>query len=243
MKIIGIIGGGQLGLMLIEYGIMKITKSCHLDLKILVLDDNPNCSCSSLTQKYANIEIIKGDLMDEDHINNFIDKCDIVTWEIEHFNTNVRQPEKIIPNVDTLKIIQNKILQKQFYTKNYIPTAKYTTGIYGADFFLNQTNNTISVVEAKNNLVLFSGGKIVVKQPLHGYDGRAVQVISVDEIDTILDKTVLIEEYITNKLELSVIVACDKNGKIYSYECVGMDFHDKTNILGEIHLALSFSFN
>ena len=62
----------------------------------------------------------------------------------------------------------------------------------------------------------------------------------VEQIDTILDKTVLIEEYITNKLELSVIVACDKNGEIYSYECVGMDFHAKTNILGNKNLINVF---
>ena len=59
MKIIGIIGGGQLGFMLIEYGIMKILKSCCFELQILVLDENPECSCSSLASKYNNLFGIK----------------------------------------------------------------------------------------------------------------------------------------------------------------------------------------
>lgn len=240
MKTIGIIGGGQLGFMLIEYGIMKILKSCFLDLKILVLDNNPECSCAALADKYNNIQIIEGDLMEEDDINGFVQKCDVVTWEIEHFNTKVHQPEKIIPNVNVLSIIQNKISQKQFYTQHHIQTAKYTFGKHGVDFNIKRMNNEISVISGKDDSIIFSGKHIVVKNPLNGYDGRAVQIISADEIceSDMTKDVILIEEYVTNKIELSVIVASDKNGEIYSYECIGMDFHAKTNILDKCFVGL-----
>lgn len=241
MKTIGIIGGGQLGFMIIEYGIMKIIKSCFLDVTILVLDENIECSCASLLDKYDNIQIVVGNLMDINTVNDFVDKCDIVTWEIEHFVLDsIIHSDRIIPNVNILKTIQNKIFQKQFYTHHDIPTAKYTFGKCGVDFDIFDILSNchrIEVVSKENNTLLLSGRHLVVKQPLNGYDGRAVEIIS-GSSDVRQQTDILIEEFIDNKIELSVIVASDAKSELYVYECIGMDFHSKTNILDKCYPAI-----
>ena len=117
---LGIIGGGQLGKMLLQ-----VTSRYNINSKIL--DPSNDSPCKNLCN-----EFFLGDLMDLDTVYEFGKKCDLVTYEIEHVNTKALEKLEsegidIFPRPSTLKIIQDKSMQKKFFLENNIPTAKYKT--------------------------------------------------------------------------------------------------------------------
>src|SRR6056297_2658175 len=112
---LGILGGGQLGKMLLY-------ETRKYDIQTAVLDPNDDSPCRIASNYFQ-----EGDLMDYDTVLNFGRKADVVTFEIEHVNTDaLRQLEverkTVYPGADTLRIIQDKGLQKEFYKRNEIPT-------------------------------------------------------------------------------------------------------------------------
>ena len=117
-KRLGIIGGGQLGKMLLsECNKMSITTS--------VLDPSDKSPCKNLSDKF-----ICGDFNNFDTVFNFGKNCDIITFEIEHINVDAlealeKEGKKVYPKSKTLKIIQDKNLQKSFFQKNNIPTSNF----------------------------------------------------------------------------------------------------------------------
>jgi 5-(carboxyamino)imidazole ribonucleotide synthase len=110
---IGIIGGGQLGRMMIE-------EALRLNVSIHVLENSTQCPCYKLATSF-----IEGELSDQNKINQLAEITDVITFEIEHINTQAlieleESGKNIIPSPKVLQIIQDKNLQKEFYMNNHI---------------------------------------------------------------------------------------------------------------------------
>lgn len=210
--IIGIIGGGQLGKMLIESGM-------PWNLQYNVIDPDPAASCKF----YANTFINAG-LKDAEAIKELAKISDVITYEIEHVNTEVlleleSQGKTIIPSPSILRIIQDKGLQKQFYADNNLPTADYR------------------LVEKKEDwlkvLNLFEGEKIVAKLCKGGYDGKGVSICNKKDIEAGIipfDEPCIIEEFITGCREIAILVASNGQETV-TWPSIEMDFDPKLNLV------------
>ncbi|MEJ2112747.1 MAG: 5-(carboxyamino)imidazole ribonucleotide synthase [Flavobacteriaceae bacterium] len=207
---LGILGGGQLGKMLL-YNTRKF------DIYTCVLDPNNEAPC-----KIACNEFYQGDLMDYKTVYNFGKQVDVLTIEIENVNVDAletleKEGVKVFPSSKTLQIIQNKSTQKLFYRDHDIPTANFTRFAY-----------TSEIKEAVNH-----GGlnlPFVWKATQFGYDGYGVKVIrSLDDLTSLQNVECIAEELIPFKNELSVIVARNFDGKVKSYPVVEMEFHPEAN--------------
>jgi 5-(carboxyamino)imidazole ribonucleotide synthase len=204
-KVLGIIGGGQLGMMLTEAAQnMKDEIS-----KIIVLDPTKNCPASK-----AGAEQIIADFKDEDAIKKLSELSDIITYEIESGNSDVlKKLEKITeinPSPDTLKIIQDKLTQKQFLKDNDIPVAE----------FANINNE-----EELEHMIELMGLPVILKTRRDAYDGRGnYKINSKSEINDALDlfsgKSLLVEKFVKFEKEVSVIAARNTKGDITTYPVV-----------------------
>jgi 5-(carboxyamino)imidazole ribonucleotide synthase len=204
---LGILGGGQLGRMLIQSGI-------DFNIPFAVLDPDPQAPCASLA------EFHKGSLTDFDTIMRFGANCDIITIEIENVNTEalkelVKQGKKVFPQPEVIALIQDKRTQKTFYSQHQIPTA---------DFIL--TDNAAQV-KANQHLL-----PAVNKLGREGYDGRGVQILrTADDLAKAFDAPGLLEKLIPFEKEISVIVARNENDEIKSFPVVEMVFHPVQNLV------------
>lgn len=213
---IGILGGGQLGRMFIQNAI-------NYGIEVNILDEDSSGPCASICTEY-----IQGSLYDEPSIRNLASCSDILTYEIEHVNTEVLlQLEKegmpIFPKPSVLQIIQNKGLQKQFYTKNNIPTAPYIITHF----------DEICRGRGISHLLL-QQEKVVVKALTGGYDGKGVSIINTAELKAGNIPFVgewLIEQHINCKKELSVIVSVFHDDTIVHYPPVEMYFCPDANLV------------
>lgn len=198
---IGILGGGQLGRMLIQQGI-------NYGLISYVLDNDPNATCKNICNKF-----VEGDLLDFNTVYQFGKMVDKLTIEIEHVNIEALLQLKaegleIIPDPLALKIIQDKGLQKQFYIENAIPTS---------EFMLIDNKNELNKVA--DFLPAFQ------KMRKHGYDGKGVvKIESIDKLEKAFDCPSILEKYCDFEKEISVIVIADKNGNIACYDPVELVF-------------------
>ncbi|SHG04603.1 5-(carboxyamino)imidazole ribonucleotide synthase [Salegentibacter echinorum] len=207
---LGILGGGQLGKMMLY-------ETRKYDIKTRVLDPNPEAPC-----KIACDHFTTGDLMDYDTVVNFGRKVDVLTFEIEGVNVAaLKQLEqegiKTWPSADTLEKIQNKGIQKNFYKEHQIPTA---------DFQVFKTKNDLleALKTEKINL------PFVWKSTTGGYDGKGVSVIkSQKDLQELSDGECLVEDLIPFKNELAVIVARSVSGEVKTYPVVEMEFHPTAN--------------
>jgi len=204
-KVLGIIGGGQLGMMLTEAAQnMKDEIS-----KIIVLDPTENCPASKV-----GAEQIIADFKDENAIKKLSELSDIITYEIESGDSNVlkklEERTEISPSPDTLKTIQDKLLQKQFLQKNGIPVAEFAT---------------IGNREELDQMIDKMGLPLLLKIRKDAYDGRGNYMInSKSEIDDALDlfsgKSLMVEKFIKFEKEVSVIAARNTKGEIATYPVV-----------------------
>ena len=203
-KILGIIGGGQLGMMLTE-------AAQNLDdiSKIIVLDPTENCPAAKVGAQQ-----IIADFKDEDAIKKLSELSDIITYEIESGNSDVlKKLEKnteINPSPDTLRIIQDKLLQKQFLQKNGIAVAEF---------------EKIENKEELNRMIEKMGLPLLLKTRRDAYDGRGnYKINSKSEIDDALDlfsgKTLMVEKFVKFEKEVSVIAARNTRGEISTYPVV-----------------------
>ena len=208
--ILGILGGGQLGKML-------LTETRKFDIQTYVLDPSDEAPCKIGSNKF-----FQGSLMDFDTVYNFGKQVDVLTFEIEHVNVEALQKledegVKVYPSPKTLKQIQNKGTQKDFYTANSIPTAAYTR--FEKLDMLKQavTNGDITL-------------PFVWKSTEGGYDGMGVKVIrSMESFEGLADVQCIAETMVPFKNELAVIVARNPSGKISTYPVVEMEFHPEAN--------------
>jgi len=203
-KILGIIGGGQLGMMLTE-----AAQNLNEISKIIVLDPTENCPAAKVGAQQ-----IIADFKDEAAITKLSELSDIITYEIESGNSDVlKKLEKnteINPSPDTLRIIQDKLLQKQFLSDNGIEVAEFAK------------------VESKDELIQKIeelGLPLLLKTRRDAYDGRGnYKINSESEIDDALDlfkgKTLMVEKFIKFEKEVSVIAARNTKGNITTYPVV-----------------------
>ena len=209
-KIIGILGGGQLGKMTLEV-------SNKWGIKIYILDPDENCPSKSLCDKF-----FQGDLMDFNTVYNFGKEVDIITIEIENINVEaleqLKKENKIVyPQPQVLKIVQDKSLQKEFYFNNNIPSTPFK--IFNSK---DEIKNFLSK-EGRSYPFIWKSSKM-------GYDGYGVKVIdNNNSIEDIPDKHCIIEDKAEIKKELSVMVVSRPSGELINYPVVEMEFNTKTN--------------
>ncbi|MBF8150338.1 5-(carboxyamino)imidazole ribonucleotide synthase [Winogradskyella sp. F6397] len=207
---LGILGGGQLGKMML-YDTRKF------DIYTCVLD--PSADAPS---RLACDEFTVGDLLDYDTVINFGKNVDVLTFEIENVNVDAlesleKRGVKVFPSAKTLRIIQNKATQKLFYRDNEIPTADFSRFAY-----------TSEIDEAVDN-----GGlsyPFVWKSARFGYDGTGVKVVrGLSDLTDLPNVECITETLIPFKNELAVIVARNEQGDIKTYPVVEMEFHPEAN--------------
>ena len=207
---LGILGGGQLGKMLLQV-------TSRLSIKTNILDPSEDSPCKNLCNEF---EI--GNLMDFDAVYQFGKKCDLVTFEIEHVNIEALEKlesegTKVYPTSKTLKIIQNKNLQKQFFIDNNIPTSDFYYFKSPKDFKNSLHKNQISF-------------PCVWKKTKFGYDGYGVEIIkSIEQIDNLPNEEFIIEEFIPFEKELATTIVRNNSGDIQIFPLVQMDFNKESN--------------
>jgi 5-(carboxyamino)imidazole ribonucleotide synthase len=207
---LGILGGGQLGKMLLQV-------TSRLSIKTNILDPSKDSPCKNLCNEF---EI--GNLMDFDSVYQFGKKCDLVTFEIEHVNIEALEKlesegTKVYPSSKTLKIIQNKNLQKQFFIDNNIPTSDFWYFKSPKDFKNSFHKNQISF-------------PCVWKKTKFGYDGYGVKIIkSIKQIDNLPNEEFIIEEFIPFEKELATTIVRNYSGDIQIFPLVQMDFNKESN--------------
>lgn len=204
-KILGIIGGGQLGMMITEAA-KKMTE--HIS-EVIVLDPTKDCPAAQVGAKQ-----IIADFKDETAIRELAEKSDLITYEIESGNSevlkSVENKAEINPSPETLKIIQDKLLQKTFLRKNNIPVAEFV-----------QVNN---IEDLENGLKNF-GYPSLLKIRRDAYDGRGnFKINSPNEIlkafDYFKEKNLMLEKFVPFKVEVSIIAARNTKGQIKTYPLV-----------------------
>ncbi|CAI8204908.1 MAG: N5-carboxyaminoimidazole ribonucleotide synthase [Flavobacteriaceae bacterium] len=207
---LGILGGGQLGKMML-YQTRKFDITTH------VLDPSFDAPCRISCDHFT-----QGDLMNYDAVFNFGKKVDILTLEIEGVNLEaIEALEKmgkiVYPSANTLRNIQNKGVQKKFYQTHHIPTAAFSVF------------DSISLVKkalANDELKL----PFVWKSCTGGYDGKGVQVIKTSQtLEQLPDCPCVIEDLVNFKNELAVIVARNPSQQVKTYPVVEMEFHPQAN--------------
>ena len=209
-KKIGIIGGGQLGKMILD-------ETNKIDLELSILDPNKDSPCKNLTKNF-----IQGDFNDFYTVLNFGLAHDIISYEIEHINVDaldelVSRGIEVQPSPEILKIIQDKNLQKSFFKENNFPTSDFS--------YFNSKNDLLNSFK-KSNLSF----PCVWKKTKFGYDGFGVKILNTkNDFSKLPDAEMIIEDLIEFKKELSVIVAVNKKGEIKAYETVEMEFNPDSN--------------
>lgn len=207
-KIIGVLGGGQLGRMLIQ-------QSIDFNARFHVLDPAENAPCRHLCEKFT-----VGNLLDFDTVYQFGKECDIITIEIEHVNVEALQQlanegKTLIPDPKALAIIQDKGLQKTFYAENEIPTASFC--------LINDKN------ELRQHLDLLPA---FLKTRKLGYDGKGVMPIrDENDIEKAFEQASVLEQKADVKTEISVIVAKSLDGETKAFPAVELVFDPVYNLV------------
>jgi 5-(carboxyamino)imidazole ribonucleotide synthase len=212
---LGIIAGGQLGKMLIQ-------EASKWDIQSYVLDKDEKCPARSIANHY-----IQGDHMDFDAVYQFGKQVDVLTFEIESVNVEALKKLKaeglrVIPDPETLELIQDKGLQKNFYESKGIPTSPFQ--------LFDSEQAIIQALEAGEISFPF-----VQKLRKGGYDGRGVAVInSENDLNKLLPGPCLVEEKVEIEKEIAVIVARNDHGEIKSYPVVEMVFDPEANLVDKL---------
>ena len=215
-KILGIIGGGQLGMMITE-----AAKTLPVEIeKIIVLDPTENCPAAQ-----AGAEQIMGNFKDKKAIQKLAEKSDIITYEIESGDSDVLKSvevkSEVNPSPETLKIIQDKFLQKMFLSENKIPVAEFI--------------QIKSINDLHGGLKEF-GYPSLLKARRDAYDGRGnFKINSFKDVQKAFDffdgENLMLEKFVPFKMEVSVIAARNTLGQIKTYPLVE-NIHEN-NILRE----------
>ncbi|WP_228852368.1 5-(carboxyamino)imidazole ribonucleotide synthase [Aegicerativicinus sediminis] len=207
---LGILGGGQLGKMM-----LYVTRK--FDIATCVLDPSAEAPA-----RLACNEFYQGDLLDYETVYNFGKKVNVLTIEIENVNIDALETlEKegimVYPSSNTLKKIQSKAVQKLFYADNDIPTSSFTRFAYTSEINEALSNGSLEF-------------PFVWKSAKFGYDGKGVKVVrNENDLNGLPSVECIAEKLIDFKNELAVIVARNMNGEIATYPVVEMEFHPEAN--------------
>lgn len=203
---LGILGGGQLGRMLIQAAI-------DLNLYIKVLDPSSQAPCYALAHEFQ-----CGMLTDYQTVLEFGMGCDLITIEIENVNTDAlielqALGKQVFPDPRTIKLIQNKIHQKEFYQKHHIPTS------------------TFKVISSPSEIAL-SDLPLVQKRPTGGYDGQGVKVLkSQVDLEEAFEGESLLEAFVPFEKEIAVLTSRNAQGETSVFPTVEMVFHPQHNLV------------
>lgn len=207
---LGILGGGQLGKML-------LAETRKFDIKTSVIDPSADApgrlACNSFKI---------GNLMDYQTVLDFGRETDVITVEIEAVNTDAlakleAEGKKVYPSASALKIIQNKCLQKAHYNVNNIPTSPFINYETLKDLMLDVATGALNF-------------PFVWKSAESGYDGFGVQVVrEIKDLDLLKEGACLAEELVDFETEIAVIVARNSSGEAVTYPVVEMEFHPTAN--------------
>ena len=207
---LGILGGGQLGKML-------LTETRKFDITTFVLDPSKDAPAQFGANKF-----FIGNLLDYDTVYQFGKMCDAITIEIENVNLDALaklegEGHLVFPTPKTLRLIQNKGKQKDFYVENNIPTSKHQRFV--------DLNDLKKALE-KDELDF----PFVWKCAQFGYDGNGVKICrSTMDLLHLPDVECIAEEMVPFKNELAVIVARNAKGDVKTYPVVEMEFHPEAN--------------
>ena len=207
---LGILGGGQLGKMMLN-------DTRKFDIQTKVID-----SSADAPSRIACDEFVQGDILDYQTVLNFGRTVDVLTFEIENVNVDALETledegVKVFPSSKTLRTIQNKATQKLFYIDHNIPTAPFSRFAYASEIEDAIDNGGLSI-------------PFVWKSARFGYDGTGVKIIrEIEDLKNLPNVECIAEELIPFKNELAVIVARNYNGDIKTYPVVEMEFHPEAN--------------
>lgn len=205
---LGVLGGGQLGRMLVQSAI-------DFNIDVNIMDPDENAPCKNFV---GNFQV--GKLTDFESVYRFGQPCDLVTIEIENVNTDAlkqlqKEGKKTFPQPEVIELIQDKTKQKQFYLERAIPSAEFIL-----------TENREAVAENRDFL------PAVNKLGREGYDGRGVQILrSENDLPKAFDAPGLLEKLIDFEKEISVIVARNADGDIKAFPPVELVFHPIHNLV------------
>jgi 5-(carboxyamino)imidazole ribonucleotide synthase len=212
---LGIIAGGQLGKML-------VLAASNWDVKTYILDMDDHCPASTCCTSF-----VKGNQLDYDDVVRFGSMVDMLTFEIENVNIEALKKlkadgKKIFPDPDTLAIIQDKGLQKEFYQNNKIPSPQFLLFKNKADIIFAVETGTIKF-------------PFVQKLRKGGYDGKGVAKIkSQNDFKNLLEGASLVEDIIDIQTEISVIVARNNRGEVKCFPVVEMEFNEEANLVEKL---------
>ena len=207
---LGILGGGQLGKML-------LTETRKFDITTKVLDPSADAPC-----RIACNTFVQGSLTDFDTIYRFGKEIDVLTIEIENVNVDAlkklqSEGVKVYPTPQTIELIQNKATQKQFYANHNIPTAPFHR-------FESLTNLQQAVANEQITL------PFVWKSARFGYDGNGVKIVrQLPDLSLLPEGECIAENLVPFAKELAVIVARNVSGEATTYPVVEMEFHPEAN--------------
>ena len=209
---LGILGGGQLGKML-------LAETRKFDIQTFVLDPSKEAPA-----KFGATQFFNGDLLDFNSVYDFGKKVNLLTIEIENVNLDAldkleEEGLKIYPSPKTLRLIQNKGIQKDFYSVNNIPTSNYKR--------FENLENLKSVINSHQSKITFP---FVWKCTQFGYDGNGVKIIrSITDLNNLPNVECIAEQMIPFQTELAVIVVRSISGEVKTYPVVEMEFHPEAN--------------
>ena len=207
---LGILGGGQLGRML-------LAETQKFDIHTSILESNKKAPCAEICNTF-----VVGDLLDFDAVYNFGKTVDVLTIEIENINLDAldkleQEGLTIYPKPKDLRIIQNKARQKNFYVDHQIPTAEFSHYAYLEEL----------IHSFENNIIQFP---FVWKAARFGYDGNGVKIVrNIEDLASLPNVECITEKLIPFKNELAVIVARNAAGEVKTYPVVEMEFHPEAN--------------
>lgn len=205
---LGVLGGGQLGRMMIQ-------EAVNYDVQIHCLDPDPHAPCLDLATSFT-----LGSLKDFDTVYNFGKNKDVLTVEIEHVNIEALEKleaegVKVFPQPKILKMVQDKGLQKTFYQENNIPTPPF------------------HLIENKSELQSFLAQfPFMQKMRKGGYDGKGVTALkTASDLEKAFDVPSVLEAFVDFDKELSVIVSRNEKGETAVFPTVECEFSSEANLV------------
>ena len=215
---LGVLGGGQLGKMLIQ-------EAVNLNISTYILDPDANAPCKDLCTKF-----FQGSLKDFDTVYNFGKQVDLLTIEIEHVNVEAMEKLQaegisVFPQPEILRMVQDKGLQKQFYRLNKIPTAPF------------------HLINSKDEIKQFAAEfPFFQKLRKEGYDGRGVvRLTDANNLEKAFDVPSVLEKLVDFEKEISVIVSRNAKGEVAAFPTVELVFNPEVNLVEHLFSPANIS--
>ena len=217
---LGILGGGQLGRMLIQEAI-------NYNISVSILDPDPDAPCKNICEHFK-----VGDLSDYNTVYNFGKNLDLITIEIEKVNIEAledleKEGIKVFPQPRIIRLIQDKGLQKQYFKENDIPTSPFR--LFSSKAQLKDANLSFPFIQ---------------KLRRDGYDGKGVKKISnLNDLENAFDEQHITENLIDFEKEIAVIVARNEDGEVATFPMVEMDFNPQANLVEFLIAPSTYHFD